>query len=123
MNKNDQEFLVQKIKTQYTEKEHIYEIPSGTYLCQRMKVQNRLVQMSKFLICPIKFVNSAKQNSSQKFLGGKRIDSQGVYTTDNGKFVMWEVKPYNLCVLSRNEINIIVSKYTELLSQCPNLEL
>lgn len=34
-------------KYEYTEKEHIYEIPSGTYLCQRMKVQNRLVQMSK----------------------------------------------------------------------------
>lgn len=88
-----------------------------------VSILTRIKEIFSFLFKNRSFKNNTKPNSSQKLMGGQYITDDGLYVTDTGRFVFWQVEPLNLSVLSPGAISILIQQMTAMLIQCPNLEL
>lgn len=94
-----------------------------TIKIDNITVFEKISQMAKYTFLPVDFRNYKKQNSTQKLIGFSKIEQEGIFVTNTGSYAMWEISPYNLSVMSQNELTININKLTVLLSQCPNLEI
>lgn len=88
-----------------------------------INILTRIKEMYDYLFKVKSFKNNNKPNSSQKLLGGKYISEDGIYFTETGRYVFWNVEPFNLAVLSPGAVGILVKQFTTLLVQCSDLEI
>ena len=88
-----------------------------------INILTRIKEMFNYLVKVKSFKNNKKPNSSQQLLGSKYISEDGIYVTETGRYVFWNVEPFNLAVLSPGAISILVNQMTSVLSQCPDLEI
>ena len=88
-----------------------------------VNILTRIKELFAFMFKPNIFKNNNKPNSSQKLLGSKYISEDGIYFTDAGRYVMWNVEPINLSVLSSGAISMLINQMTSVLIQCPDLEI
>lgn len=88
-----------------------------------INILTRIKEMFNYLYKVKSFKNNNKPNSSQQLLGSKYISEDGIYFTETGRYVFWNVEPFNLAVLSPGAISILVNQMTSVLKQCPNLEI
>ena len=88
-----------------------------------INILTRIKEILDFMLKPNVFKNNSKPNSSQQLLGSKYISEDGIYVTENGRYVFWNVEPFNLAVLSPGATLVLVNQLTSVLSQCPNLEI
>lgn len=88
-----------------------------------INILTRIKERLDFMLKPNVFKNNSKPNSSQQLLGSKYISEDGIYFTETGRFVFWNVEPFNLAVLSPGATSILVNQMTSVLKQCSNLEI
>lgn len=75
-----------------------------------------------FIAKPQLFRNAAQKNSTQQLIG--TLDaSDDIYVTQSGRYLFWQVAPFNLAVLSPRRTEQLIAALTQLLSQCPGLEI
>ena len=68
------------------------------------------------------FKNAAVKNSTQQLIGGMQT-GEDIYVTNHGRFVIWQVQPFNLAVLSPKRTEQLIMAVTQLISQNPGLEI
>ena len=88
-----------------------------------INILTRIKEILDFMLKPNVFKNNSKPNSSQQLLGSKYISEDGRYFAETGRYVFWNVEPFNLAVLSPGAISILVNQMTSVLKQCSNLEI
>ena len=88
-----------------------------------INILTRIKEMFNYLYKEKSFKNNNKPNSSQQLLGSKYISEDGIYFAEAGRYVFWNVEPFNLAVLSPGAISILVNQMTSMLKQCPDLEI
>lgn len=88
-----------------------------------INILTRIKEILDFMLKPNVFKNNSKPNSSQQLLGSKYISEDGIYFTETGRYVFWNVEPFNLAVLSPGATNTLVNQMTSVLKQCSNLEI
>ncbi len=86
-------------------------------------IMTRLKEVYMFIFTPQKHRNNNNPNSTQKLCGGIWIDENNCYITETGCYALWEVNPFNLAVLAPDETEILVRALTNLMIQCPDIEI